>query len=557
MTRIRYRRVAAIAAVLVLAASPAWAGPGSVGPLAKVSGASPLAACTADNVAGQSGRNVANSEVEPWIASSAVDRSGDGVPDLIAGYQQDRWSNGGARGVFASVFHNGSWQQVGIPGVSTCLGGTELRATDPWVTIAPDGTAYFMTLSIGDPPVDPTSVLYVNRSTDGGLTWGPPIQLIRDASFFLFNDKNSMTADPFDSHFVYAIWDRSRFPSDIRRAPVAGRRAALVPQRRDVHPHHGRRRVLGAGQGDLPAAGEPVRHRAPDRGAVRRDPRRRVHALPRLRGQQEGPGNRRSDLDRPWRRPGPSPITVAKALPGFVNDPDDGFPLRTGDIIPEIAAGPDGSVYMVWQEATLAPSGSAIAFSKSLDGGFTWSASVRINTRPDVPGVHTLDRGPARRHHRSHPLRPAQQHTGPGDVANRLLVPALPRRRRNLDRNPGHPTSFDGKLAPVARGPVPRRLHGPGRAQRRVHGRVHPDRDHRPSKHLRATAHALTRDVDAALALYDDARGGPHSARPTARAFPGPDAPMFMKPRGAGWVGLWRVSGRCGSVSRPLGRCRA
>ena len=85
---------------------------------------------------------------------------------------------------------------------------SELRATDPWVTISPDGTAYFMTLSIGDPDVDPTSVMYVNRSTNGGLTWGPPIELIRDESSFLFNDKNSMTADPNDSSFVYAVWDR-------------------------------------------------------------------------------------------------------------------------------------------------------------------------------------------------------------------------------------------------------------------------------------------------------------------------------------------------------------
>jgi hypothetical protein len=216
MTHVHYRRVATVAAVFVLTASPAWAGPGSAGPIAKVSGASPFTACTADNVEEQSGRNFPASEVEPWIASSNVDRSGDGVPDLIAGYQQDRWSNGGARGVLASVFHNGAWLQVGIPGVSTCLGGTELRATDPWVTIAPDGTAYFMTLSIGDPPVDPTSVMYVNRSTNGGLSWGPPIQLIRDVSFFQFNDKNSMTADPFNANFVYAIWDRSRFPSDIR-----------------------------------------------------------------------------------------------------------------------------------------------------------------------------------------------------------------------------------------------------------------------------------------------------------------------------------------------------
>jgi hypothetical protein len=76
------------------------------------------------------------------------------------------------------------------------------------------------------------------------------------------------------------------------------------------------------------------------------------------------------------------PITVAKALPGFVADPDDGTPLRTGDIIPEVASGPNRSAYLVWQEATLAPSGSAIAFSKSHDGGLTWSTPRRVNTVP-------------------------------------------------------------------------------------------------------------------------------------------------------------------------------
>src|SRR5215216_6595422 len=175
MFRSCQRVVVAVAAALFLFAGPVGAGPGTLGPLVKVSGTSPLAGCTADDVATQTGDNVLHSEVEPWSASSNVDRSGDGVPDLIAGYQQDRWSNGGARGVFASVLHGGVWRQVGIPGLSTCLGGTELRATDPWVTISPDGTAYFMTLSIGDADVDPTSVMYVNRSTNGGLTWGPPI----------------------------------------------------------------------------------------------------------------------------------------------------------------------------------------------------------------------------------------------------------------------------------------------------------------------------------------------------------------------------------------------
>ena len=104
----------------------------------KVSGASPFAGCTADDVAGQPGTNFANSEVEPSVEASSVDRSGDGVPDAIGAYQQDRWSNGGARGIVASVFHGGAWLQRVIPGVSTCSGGSFDRATDPWVATSPE-----------------------------------------------------------------------------------------------------------------------------------------------------------------------------------------------------------------------------------------------------------------------------------------------------------------------------------------------------------------------------------------------------------------------------------
>src|SRR4029450_6176396 len=121
MSRSCQRAVVAAAAALFLFAGPVGAGPGTLGPLVKVSGTSPLAGCTADDVAAQSGDNVLHSEVEPGIGASNVDRSGDGVPDLIAGYQQDRWSNGGARGVFASVLHGGAWLQGGVPGGATGL----------------------------------------------------------------------------------------------------------------------------------------------------------------------------------------------------------------------------------------------------------------------------------------------------------------------------------------------------------------------------------------------------------------------------------------------------
>jgi hypothetical protein len=65
------------------------------------------------------------SEIEP--------RSARFGSNIVAEYQQDRWDDGGARGLVASVSHdNGaSWTRVVIPGISACAGGEYLRASDP------------------------------------------------------------------------------------------------------------------------------------------------------------------------------------------------------------------------------------------------------------------------------------------------------------------------------------------------------------------------------------------------------------------------------------------
>ena len=49
--------------------------------------------------------------------------------------------------------------------------------------------------------------MLVSRSTDSGQTWSNPSTLIRDGPLF-FNDKNTITADPIDANYVYAVWDR-------------------------------------------------------------------------------------------------------------------------------------------------------------------------------------------------------------------------------------------------------------------------------------------------------------------------------------------------------------
>jgi len=390
----RSRRLVVLTAALTLFAAPAaWGSTAVVGALQQVSGSSPFAGCTADHVATQPGTNVPNSEVEPSAAAGVVDRNGDGAPDVIVGYQQDRWSDGGARGVYSSVWFNGAWHQVAIPGTSACVGGLELRASDPWVTISPNGVAYYMTLA-SSTSID--SAMLVNRSTDGGLTWSAPTTLIRETGAFIFNDKNSITADPFDSNFVYAVWDRSRFPSDDREIhSIAG-----FP--RSVRSDGFFTRTTNGGQTwETPRA--IFRPNANEFGIGHQivvlsdgtlvDAFMLFHGSGSNKTGQEVAVMISHDRGVTWT----APIRVAKALPGFISDPDDGTPVRTGDIIPEVAAGPNGSVYVVWQEASLAPSGSAIALSRSLDGGRTWSTPRRINTVPTTqaftPSIRVLPDG--------------------------------------------------------------------------------------------------------------------------------------------------------------------
>src|SRR5215213_3071790 len=85
----------------VLVASPAAAA--ETGKLVPVSpGASPFADCTTDDVGGQEGTNYPNTEIEPWVDANPADRK-----NLIAGWQQDRWSNGGSRGLMAGYSKDG------------------------------------------------------------------------------------------------------------------------------------------------------------------------------------------------------------------------------------------------------------------------------------------------------------------------------------------------------------------------------------------------------------------------------------------------------------------
>src|SRR3989454_7439227 len=119
------------------------------------------------------------------------------------------WIQGPFQNIVAAASFDGgqTWQRVPVP-LTTCAGGQFLIAGDVWLSFAPDGILYGIALS-GNAL---SSVLpEVVKSTDGGLHWTasvPPGSSSVDPPA----DHPSMTADPTNASFVYAIWDGSKSP---------------------------------------------------------------------------------------------------------------------------------------------------------------------------------------------------------------------------------------------------------------------------------------------------------------------------------------------------------
>ena len=166
---------------LLLLAPVGWAAPLNAGPPILASGTNPLAACPPDG----SGVNFPGAEVEPWIEVNPTD-----VDNIVGFYQQDRYSNGGAKGNVATVSIDGgmTWTQVAVPNDTRCTGGFFQRSSDPWISFGPDGVLHAMSL-VTDPDVGAefgANGMTYNRSTNGGLSWEPAInvslRILRDVS---------------------------------------------------------------------------------------------------------------------------------------------------------------------------------------------------------------------------------------------------------------------------------------------------------------------------------------------------------------------------------------
>ena len=405
MRAITSRRFVSSAVLLVALVAPqtVLAGNYTAGSLVQVSGTSPFAGCTADDLASQTGTVSLHSEVEPWIDVNPTD-----ADNIVGIYQQDRWSNGGARGLVASISSDGgaTWTQVVIPGISDCSGGIYDRSTDPWVTFGPDGTLYQLALSFNDlvPPFDEDEggdfdhALLASRSLDGGLTWSAPIEVIRDLDANVFNDKQSITADPNDSDVVYSVWDRLVFPTSERASVIAGFNTSayrgptwFARSTTAGTSWEPARKIFDPGQENQTIGNQIVA--LPDNAAFDGE-LIDVFDLIKISRGAIATGNfykvaliRSEDQGSTWgplaRNGKVTPIVVDDLRTIEVSDPETGDPVRAGDIIPDVAVAPNGDLYTVWQDAR--PNGlqaDAIVVSKSTDGGFTWSPFVKVNKTP-------------------------------------------------------------------------------------------------------------------------------------------------------------------------------
>jgi hypothetical protein len=366
-----------------------------------VSSTDPYAGCSN---AGQSGTVTVDAEVEPQVAVNPANPE-----NIIGAWQQDRWSNGGAHGLLAGFSSDGgqTWGESQLP-FSGCVTGSSPvldpftgtpynRASDPWVSIGPDGTAYAVGLLATESTVsgggNNDTGVGVATSANGGRTWGNASLVKSDQGTSpvfeftqFFNDKESVTADPVHAGTAYVVWDRLKAPS---QSPDAALRA---------HAFRGPIWFSRTTDGGKTWAGtraifDPGQNSQTIGNVIVVNPRTGVlydffeqfqtTGSPKFtpRGFSVGFVSS-SDGGTTWS----GPTTVAAQQFVTDTDPNTGAPLRTGEGLPSVAIDPStGQLYVVWSDDRFTGTVNQVVLSTSADGGKTWTAPAVISTATGKP----------------------------------------------------------------------------------------------------------------------------------------------------------------------------
>jgi hypothetical protein len=340
-------------------------------PLIAISVPDPLASCP-QRTAWQHGTR--DTEVEPWLAVNPTN------PNNIVAI----WIAHDFSGNVASVSFDGgtNWQNVAIPGISDCTGGTG-NGSDPWLAFARNGVLYAAS------GVGPAVGTDISRSIDGGLTWSNPITVSGTSGG---SDRPSVTADQGNSNLVYSVWNTGIFggPATVRFTRTTDGGQTWEPNR-PIYTAPSGNLVWNAKVESLPDGTlvctftELVLT-----GTVKNVPQYN-YALSVMRSADKG---------QTWS----APTKVLTQMPrndpnpqdqvwwAGVTDPNNGNAIEAPAMGHSTAVDPrNGNLCAVWIDSRFSGGQyDSIAFSRSTDGGLTWSSPIQVNQTPT--NIPALDR---------------------------------------------------------------------------------------------------------------------------------------------------------------------
>ncbi|WJH33743.1 glycoside hydrolase [Paenibacillus sp. CC-CFT747] len=295
-----------------------------------------------------------------------------GKPHLLGIWQQDRWSNGGARGVVAAFSLDGgrTWRRRTLPFSQCAAPNVNLeRASDPIVSIGPDGKAYASALSLSKSPngTDVTqSTITAATSSDMGQTWKNLRVIQSDKGPWIVNDKELITADPTRAGTAYIVWNRGTATTvaTIFSKTTDGGRSWSKPKvifpPGEGNQTFGNQIIVDARTGTL------YNFFNWTKGTASKNPENWITVQSSKDGGQTWSKGR----------------IIAPFDSVAVVDPVTGKTIRGGgDMLPEAAIHQrTGELYVVWQSAKFsAGKYDEIALTRSTDGGITWSSPIRVN----------------------------------------------------------------------------------------------------------------------------------------------------------------------------------
>lgn len=314
----------------------------------------------------------ANAEVEPHLAIDPLNAN-----HLVAAWQQDRMSDGGARGLVTAVSIDGgtTWSSRQPSPFTQCAAGTFARASDPWLAVS--GSAVVQVgIAFTGAALTPgaRSTVLASRSIDGGNSWGPAMTLADDDGSLYFNDKESVTIDATDPSYVYAVWDRldaaDRGPTRLARSTDGG--LSWSPAATIYDPGAGRQTI---GNVAVTTPDGTVHVFFTELGPAASDPQRTEGHLAVIRSTDKG---------LTWS----APVVIADLLAVATRPPlRPDLTVRAGEILGSFAADPVvGTLYAVWQDARFTGGvHNAVVLASSTDGGTTWTDPIRVSFEPSVP----------------------------------------------------------------------------------------------------------------------------------------------------------------------------